>query len=123
VAERRAEEARAARVMTGPPGAVPILTCRDLDSSLRFYAGLGLRAEELPGYAVLRDGPVEVHLSQTVRAAPGGCLIRVPDAAARWRRWNGRGALGPLDAGNPDMVRFTLIDPDGNQLIFVSACP
>ena len=120
-ASRRAEEARQAEVMTGPPAAVPILRCRNLGRSLAFYATLGFRAEELAGYAVLRDGPTELHLSRTSDLAPGGCLIRVADAAALWQRLQGQETLGPLDDFHSGMVTFTLLDPDNNHLIFASA--
>lgn len=118
---QRAQHARAAELMAGAPGAVPILRCRTFRRSLPFYATLGFRAEDLDGYAVLRNGTTELHLSQGSAAAPGGCLIRVPDAAALWQQLRGRlEMLGPLQNDNPGMTSFTLLDPDGNHLIFVS---
>ncbi len=119
-ARRRAEGAREAELMTGPPGAVPILRCRNLDRSVRFYAALGFRADVLTGYAVLRDGTTELHISETGNANPGGCLIRIADASAMWQRLQDREMLGPLIEDNPGMVSFTLLDPDRNHLIFVS---
>ena len=117
---RRTEEAQVAEAMTGPPGAVPILGCRDLQRTLRFYAALDFEAEELAGYAILRNGTTELHISRHTGATPGACLIRIPDAAALWHRIQGRDGLEPLDAGNPGMVQFTLRDPDGNYLRFIS---
>jgi hypothetical protein len=115
-ADRRAEQARLADVMAGPLGAVPILRCRNLERSLRFYATLGFDAEELSGYAVLRNGTTELHLSRTADGGgSGGCLIRVSDAAALWRQLQDQDMLGPLEDG-----RFTLLDPDGNHLMFAS---
>jgi hypothetical protein len=88
---------------------------------MRFYAALGFRAQELSGYAVLRDGTIELHLSETSSATPGACLVRVPDAAALWRRLQGRETLGRLEDDNPGMVPFRILDPDHNHLTFVSA--
>ncbi|WP_433824445.1 DUF5956 family protein [Actinoplanes sp. CA-015351] len=119
-ARMRAEHARQAELLSGPPGAVPILRCRDLRRSLAFYATLGFRGEELSGYAVLRHPAAELHLSETSDVSPGGCLIRVPDAAALWHSLDGRLTLGPLDHDNPGMATFTLLDPDNNHLRVVS---
>lgn len=117
---RRAEQARTVELLSGPPGAVAILPCRHLRRSLDFYATLGFQAEELAGYAVLRNGATELHLSRRSNISSGACLIRVPDAAELWQRQQGRHPLGPLDSDNPGMVSFTLLDPDGNHLRFVS---
>ncbi|MBB2947070.1 hypothetical protein FB565_006838 [Actinoplanes lutulentus] len=116
----QAEQVRQASLLPGAPGAVPILRCRDLRRSLAFYATLGFRGEELSGYAVLRHPTAELHLSETSNASPGGCLIRVPDAAALWHSLDGQPTLGPIEDDNPGMVTFTLLDPDHNQLLFVS---
>jgi hypothetical protein len=119
-AGRRAEHARAAGLLPGAPGAVPILRCRHLRRSLPFYAALGFQAEELAGYAVLRHGATELHVSETSAGGAGGCLLRVPDATALWRQLQGHDMLGPLEDDNPGMTSFTLLDPDGNCLRFVS---
>jgi hypothetical protein len=117
---QRAEQARAAGLMAGAPGAVPILRCRTLRRSLPFYATLGFRAEDLDGYAVLRNGTTELHISRGNAGAPGGCLIRVPDATALWQQLQGLEMLGPLENDNPGITTFTLLDPDNNRLIFLS---
>jgi hypothetical protein len=122
-ARRHAEGARTAELMVGVPGAVPILRCRNLRRSLPFYATLGFRAEDLAGYAVLRNGTTELHISETSAATPGGCLIRVPDAVALWHQLQDQEMLGPLDNENPGIFSFTLLDPDNNHLIFVSLAP
>ncbi len=120
LASRRKEDSEAAALLPGPPGAVPILRCRNLQRSLPFYAALGFRGQELAGYAVLRHETTELHLSRTSDLAPGGCLIRVPDAGALWQSLNEQPTLGPLDETNPEMATFTVLDPDHNHLIFVS---
>jgi hypothetical protein len=107
---RRAEQARTAGLMTGP--AVPILRCRSLRRSLPFYAALGFQAEDLDGYAVLRNGTTELHLSQTSNTSPGGCQIRIPDAAALWQQLQGQEVLGPLEDENPAMLSFALLGPE-----------
>ena len=118
-----AEPARAAELMAGAPGAVPILRCRELRRSLRFYAALGFRAEELAGYAVLRTDTTELHLSESSAGTPGGCLLRVPDATSLWQQLQGQEMLGPLEDDLPGMVSFTLLDPDNNHLMVVSGRP
>ncbi|MEN3616087.1 hypothetical protein AAH979_42285 [Plantactinospora sp. ZYX-F-223] len=100
---------------------MPILQCHQLSRSLPFYATLGFQAEELPGYAVLRNGPTELHLFPTIHASPGGCLLRITDAPELRKRLRGQDMLGPLDDTVPGMMSFQLTDPDGNHLIFVSS--
>ena len=80
---------------------------------------LGFQAEDLDGYAVLRDGTTE-HLWQASYASSGGCQVRVPDAAALWQELQGQEVLGPLDDDNPAMLSFAVLGPDRNHLVFLS---
>ena len=52
------------------------------------------------------------------RPAPACCGLRVADARELWQRLGAEERLGPLDDDNPGMVSFTLLDPDGNTLVF-----
>ncbi|GLY06716.1 hypothetical protein Acsp01_70950 [Actinoplanes sp. NBRC 101535] len=119
-ARRFAVETRAVELLTGPAGAIPILSTRDLDRSLAFYGRLGFRGEQLPGYAVLTQEDTELHISGTSRHSPTGCLLRVDDAAARWEQLRDEPTLGTLEDDVPGMLTFVLLDPDGNHLRFVS---
>jgi hypothetical protein len=94
--------------MAGPPGAVPILRCRILRRSLPFYATLGFQPENLDGYAVLRNGTTELHISQGNAAGPGTCLIRVPDATALWHQLQDLETLGPLERQPRNVVHPSL---------------
>jgi catechol 2,3-dioxygenase-like lactoylglutathione lyase family enzyme len=104
---------------------VPILQCLDLQRSVTFYGRLGFEAHQMSGYAVFVAGGAELHLSRTVRAVPGGCLIHVGDVSALRNELNDRGIepLGPVEEeGEPGtgLRSLTVIDPDGNHLRFVS---
>jgi hypothetical protein len=128
-----AEHARTAALLATPPNLpddpadpwhppVPILQSRNLERTARFYLRLGFETTDLRGYAVLRRGALELHVSRTHRPVSSACLIRVADAAHLWHdlRAHAVPGLDPLERDNPLMVTFVLRDPDGNHLRFVS---
>jgi hypothetical protein len=134
-ARLRADHARTADLLAGPPGpgpgpdpgepfrsVVPILHSRDLERTARYYLRLGFETTDLGGYGVLRRGALELHVNRTHRPVPGACLIRVADARSLWHdlHRHGMSLLGELEEDNPFLVTFLLHDPDGNVLSFVS---
>lgn len=117
---------------------VPILPCQDIDRAVDFYQGLGFallhrQAKPYP-YLALSWRAVSVHLGRVPHGVDGAsedfaCLIVVDDVihyhsyfAARLRNLLGRvpsSGRPRLTRFRPGASRFTLVDPDGNNLIFV----
>ena len=111
--------------------AAPVLPCRDLDRTLRFYGALGFtlvyEQEEPDPYAIVELHGVELHffvhpdLDPTTSIA--ACYLRVGDVERVERAWS---ALGLAAEGTPrlepaadrswGMRELMLVDPDGNRV-------
>ena len=110
----------------------PILPCRDLDISIRFYEALGFvrsyRQERPNPYAVVSRDDIHIHLFTIDGFDPeqsyGSVIIAVPDADELYEAFAAglRAAYGKLpSAGIPRILRprkregtvrgFTVIDP------------
>jgi catechol 2,3-dioxygenase-like lactoylglutathione lyase family enzyme len=111
--------------------AVPVLTSRDIATTLAFYQGLGFENRGAPpdewDYLILvRDG-VELHFSGPAAGtrAPGFCFVYVDDADSIYTEWHGKAASPgrierPLNT-NYGMRVFALFDPDDNEIRVGSA--
>lgn len=116
----------------------PILPCRDVDRTVDFYQGLGfaLHHRQVKPYPYLAFSwrAVTLHFGRTPEGADEAredfaCLIAVDDVAPYHGHFATRlrSHLGRLpSSGRPRLTRlrpgasrFTLVDPDGNGLIFV----
>lgn len=117
---------------------VPILPCRDIEQTVDFYQGLGFalhhrQAKPYP-YLAFSWRAVVLHFGRTPDGVDGAredfaCLIAVDDVAPYHRHFAAllRSRLGRMpSSGRPRLTRlrpgasrFTLVDPDGNSLIFV----
>ncbi len=109
--------------------AAPVLPCRDLNQTIRFYGALGFtlvyEQEEPDRYAIVELHGVELHFFVHPDLDPAssiaGCYLRVGDVARVERAWS---ALGLPAAGVPrlepasdrswGMRELALVDPDGN---------
>ncbi|WP_327150854.1 glyoxalase [Nocardia sp. NBC_01329] len=117
--------------------AVPVLPTHDLARTLDFYGVLGytITHEQTRPYVY---GAVTAHDCELhFTAAPAGdgppeqtrCLIMVEDVADRHRGFSAaiRERFGKIPAQGPGRItrfrsgqtRFSLIDPDGNRLIYI----
>ncbi len=113
-----------------PDLAIPILPCRDLETTVAFYTPWGFSAKRFTPhfpYAILRRGLVELHFfvqpDLDPRTTSSSCYIRVNDVA-EWHRTMEQAGLP--DAGIPrltpvqdtpwGMREFALLDPDGNAV-------
>lgn len=116
----------------------PILPCGDADRTVAFYEALGFtlhhRQDKPYPYIALSWRGISVHFSRVPAGVDGtredfACLIAVDDLtpyhhhlAARLRDFIGRvptSGRPRLTRFRPGASRFTLVDPDGNNLIFV----
>ncbi|WP_063062123.1 glyoxalase [Nocardia sienata] len=118
--------------------AVPVLPTRDLTRTLDFYRALGYTVthEQTKPYVY---GAVSAHdcdlhftsapVGQVVRGE-AGCLMMVDDVADRHRRFSAalRERFGRIPAQGSGRItrfrtgqtRFSLIDPDGNWVTYIS---
>ena len=115
----------------------PVLMARDVTVSLAFYARLGFGAVFLddpaaPRYAVVRRGPVELHLqwadpSQWAHAGDRPAYRFPTDVEALYAEFLAAGAVGPGPRGGPyakpastpwGTREFHVRDPGGNVLQF-----
>jgi len=121
----------------------PVLAAREVAASLRFYARLGFTTTfqddpAAPRYAVIRRGPVELHLQWADPgqwAHPGdrpAYRFLAPDVDALHAEFLANGDLGPDTRGGPWAVpantpwgtrEFHLRDPGGNVLQFYRPLP
>lgn len=117
---------------------IPILPSGDVDRTVGFYQGLGFalhhrQAKPYP-YLAFSWRAVSIHFGRTPDGVDGtredfACLIAVDDVtdyhshfAAQLRHLLGRvpsSGRPRLTRLRPGASRFTLVDPDGNNLIFV----
>lgn len=124
--------------LMGRESMIPILPCEDADQVVAFYETLGfaLHHRQTKPYPYLAFSWREVSL-HFGRIPPGvereredfACLIVVDEVAAYHAYFASRlrAALGRVPASGrprltrlrPGATRFTLVDPEGNNLIFV----
>ncbi|MEU4315650.1 glyoxalase [Nocardia sp. NPDC024068] len=118
--------------------AVPVLPVRDLAVTLDFYEVLGYtvtyRQTKPYIYGAVRAYDCDLHFTAApdggVAEGTTGCLVMVDDVAARHRAFTAalRERYGTIPArGNgrvtrfrPGQTRFSLIDPDGNWIIYIA---
>lgn len=117
--------------------AVPVLPTRDLVRALDFYGTLGYTVtyeQTRPYvYGAVTAHDCELHFT-AAPAADGppeqmGCLVMVDDVADRHSSFSAalRKRFGKIPAQGPGRItrfrsgqtRFSLIDPDGNRLIYI----
>lgn len=135
---RAAEENDGLREQRASESMIPILPCGDIDGTVDFYQGIGFalhhrQAKPYP-YLAFSWRAVSIHLGRTPdgvdRASEAfACLIAVDDVtryhdhfAIRLRELLGRvpsSGRPRLTRLRPGASRFTLVDPNGNNLIFV----
>jgi catechol 2,3-dioxygenase-like lactoylglutathione lyase family enzyme len=119
-----------ARLVTAE-SAVPILPSRDLEETLEFYSRLGFELRGAPiekyRYLVIGRGSIELHFWDAPDVDPlttdASCYIRVDDADALHREWQGVGIqsdpvtgsrlMPPVDT-DYGMREFALVDKSGN---------
>jgi catechol 2,3-dioxygenase-like lactoylglutathione lyase family enzyme len=111
--------------------AVPVLTSRDVSTTLDFYRRLGFENRGAPpdewDYLILVREGVELHFVGPTAGErpPGFCFVYVEDADDLHAEWQGRAAAPgrierPLNT-NYGMRVFALVDPDGNEVRIGSA--
>jgi catechol 2,3-dioxygenase-like lactoylglutathione lyase family enzyme len=111
--------------------AVPILPSRNLEETLEFYSRLGFELKGAPiekyRYLIIGRGSIELHFWDAPDVDPlttdASCYIRVDDAGALHREWQGAGiepnpATGsrltsPVDT-DYGIREFALVDKSGN---------
>jgi catechol 2,3-dioxygenase-like lactoylglutathione lyase family enzyme len=111
--------------------AIPSMPTRDVDETIEFYDGLGLKlALRVPGerdYIIVRDGPLELQFFHWPDLDPAsnyaGCYIRVADADVLYQKFSalrlparGIPSLGGIEKKFYSMREFRLVDPSGNLL-------
>lgn len=117
--------------------AVPVLPVRDLDVTLDFYEALGYevtyRQTKPYVYGAIRAHGCDLNFTgpqgRETEEGVAGCLVIVDDIAARHRAFTlalrkrfgaipakGVGRITRFRAGQ---TRFSLIDPDGNWVIYI----
>jgi hypothetical protein len=106
--------------------AVPVLTSRDISTTLAFYQGLGFENRGAPpeewDYLILVREGVELHFTGPSAGprAPGFCFVYVEDADSIYAEWQGKVASPgrierPLNT-NYGMRVFSIFDPHDNEV-------
>lgn len=106
--------------------AVPVLTSRDISTTLAFYQGLGFENRGAPpeewDYLILVREGVELHFTGPSAGprAPGFCFVYVEDADSIYAEWQGKAASPgrierPLNT-NYGMRVFSIFDPHDNEV-------
>ena len=113
--------------------AVPILPSRDLEETLAFYIRLGFELRGAPietyRYLIIGRGSIELHFWDAPNVDPlttdAACYVRVLDADALHREWEGAGItsdpatgsrlVAPVDT-DYGIREFALVDKSGNLL-------
>lgn len=116
----------------------PILRCVSLDDTLAFWGMLGYQTTYYQNrpykYGVVERGGYSLHFFYEKGYVPGkiysACLVAIKDAAATYaeftqslRKHMGKVAtsgLPRISRMKPGQTRFTVTDPSGNSVIFVS---
>lgn len=104
---------------------IPMQPVTHLPASIAFYRKLGFEVEDHNdawGWAMLRCGPCQVMLDQSINPPPGSArsavLYLYPDDLRAYHaqaRQNGL-EVPPLETTFYGMTEFRLQDPDGNRL-------
>jgi catechol 2,3-dioxygenase-like lactoylglutathione lyase family enzyme len=111
--------------------AVPVLTSRDIATTLAFYEGLGFENRGAPAqewdYLILVRGSIEIHIAGPAlgERAAGFCFVYVENADVMYDEWEGKATDSgrierPLNSSF-GMRIFSLFDPDGNEVRVGSA--
>jgi len=111
--------------------AVPVLTSRDISTTLAFYEGLGFKNRGAPpeewDYLILVREGIELHFvgPSAGQRAPGFCFVYVDDADSVYAEWQGKAASPgrierPLNT-NYGMRVFSVCDPHDNEIRVGSA--
>jgi catechol 2,3-dioxygenase-like lactoylglutathione lyase family enzyme len=113
--------------------AVPILPSRNLEETLEFYSRLGFQLQGAPieeyRYLIIGRGSIELHFWDAPNVDPfttdASCYIRVDDADALHREWQGIGVqsdpatgsrlVSPVDT-DYGIREFALVDQSGNLI-------
>jgi catechol 2,3-dioxygenase-like lactoylglutathione lyase family enzyme len=110
---------------------IPMLPCRDLEATRRFYSALGFERVTIKfgadRYLILVRRTIELHFFVMPDLAPSSsmhsCYIRVLDADAFYRDFQTRGlpaegtpSLGAIEDREWGMREFHLLDADSNLL-------
>jgi hypothetical protein len=111
--------------------AVPILPSRNLEETLQFYSRLGFESQGAPiekyRYLIIGRGSIELHFWDAPDVDPlttdASCYVRVDDADALYREWQGAGIeadpatgsrlMPPVDT-DYGIREFALVDKSGN---------
>jgi catechol 2,3-dioxygenase-like lactoylglutathione lyase family enzyme len=118
--------------------AVPILPSRNLDETFEFYSRLGFELQGAPiekyRYLIIGRGSIELHFWDAPDVDPlttdASCYIRVDDADALYREWEGVGVQSDRATGSRlmppvhtdyGMREFALVDKSGNLMRVGSA--
>jgi hypothetical protein len=88
--------------------AVPILPSRNLDETFEFYSRLGFELQGAPiekyRYLIIGRGSIELHFWDAPDVDPlttdASCYIRVDDADALYREWEGVGVPSDRATGS-----------------------
>ena len=111
--------------------AVPILPSRNLEETLEFYSRLGFELQGAPiekyRYLIIGRGSIELHFWDAPDVDPlttnASCYLRVDDAEALHREWQGVGIRSDPATGSRLMPpvdtdygirEFALVDKSGN---------
>lgn len=105
---------------------IPVLPVRNLQAAKQWYeVQLGCElVVDSDGYAGMRRGQIEIHLSQCQDAASGGqsgCRVEVAGIDALWEELRPRDILrahGELRDQPWGFREFTVVDCDGNAITF-----
>ncbi|MAS37483.1 MAG: hypothetical protein CL610_26020 [Anaerolineaceae bacterium] len=111
---------------------IPLLGCKHPDATLDFYEALGFeityRQDKPYVYAAIQRGNINLHFIKGKNT--GTCLIHVPAVGDYHRAFADglRAKYGRIPTANfpriarlrPGQTRFTLFDPNGNELMFIN---
>ncbi|MEV0361722.1 VOC family protein [Nocardia fusca] len=118
--------------------AVPVLPTRDLARTLDFYRALGYTVtyEQTKPYVygAISAHDCDIHFTSApaghAAKEEAGCLVMVDDVADRHRHFGAalRERFGRIPTQGPGRItrfragqtRFSLIDPDGNRVIYIA---
>jgi hypothetical protein len=106
--------------------AVPVLSSRDISTTLGFYQALGFENRGAPAeewdYLILVRESVELHFigASAGPRAPGFCFVYVDDADSLYAEWQGKAASpGRIERPfntNYGMRVFAMFDPHDNEV-------
>ncbi|HEU4324138.1 MAG TPA: hypothetical protein VFS21_13390 [Roseiflexaceae bacterium] len=122
----------------GAETTIPVLPALSLDATLDFYQALGFdityRQAKPYVYGAVRRGGIELHFGSAPpefdpQAESSGCLVMVDELAPYHQAFTAalRGVYGKVPASGrpritrfrPSQSRFTVVDPSGNNVIYI----